>query len=392
MMEKQKYLNNIYEKYEIERKQKRKSEFYQEKFKKAKIRVLEMVAMFLVAIGITIGVGYSVSNDQQNEPKVWKEPKQYTSLEEINSKYQKDSFMVSEQEKKQLISEKEAQQKAIDFMGKLGYEKQEIKRTKLLAGVKNEQDPSYMVKTLWEYEGGLEVDINAKTGEIMSFHDFDLKYKHSIADQISEQQATQIAKEIYQRTGLFSPNEYSFKKIEEIPHYFQNQGTNEWTASFSKKYDGAFNSYETVSITFFVLEGETKIDTIKIQRVENFEDNPVKLTKEEATQIAKEMDRKIEQREIAEIETQLSIEYMNAFVYLQERSQGKDDGTRKETLPDGTQAYYNAFETEKRLRKVWKVIIHYKDSKDDNKQEKQYDDREYYVDATTMEIIGGRWY
>lgn len=388
MMNSQEYLNKVYEKFEKEKDQKRKNEFYQIRFRKTKIRYFKMVAMFLLIIGGTIGVKYGVNNYQQTEEKVWKEPKEYSSWEEIQERYQQNITIITEEEKKQLISEEEAKEKAIQFMEKLGYGQQEIRRIKLYS---NEEMKIYMVKTIWEYEGGLEVDINAKTGEILSFSDHDLKYQHLESDQISEEEAKKIAQKLYEQTDLLHKEEYELQKIEEIPHFFQNQGTEEWNVSFCKKYDGIFNPYESVTITFLVYKGEVKLEGIKINKINNFQDNRIRVTKEEAIEIAQKSDRKITSKEVTKIEAELTFQYMNPFVYLQEKTNGKDDGTRTKTLEDGTIMQYNAFESERVLRKVWKVIIDYDHSQDNNRDWKEMLNREYYIDSTTSEIIGGSW-
>lgn len=401
MMEKQEYLNKIYEKYEIEKQKKVKNKFYQVKFYQSKLRYLEMAAMFVLAIGITFGVNYSTNNSPQNYEKVWKEPKEYHSFEEYsqrNSAFYKEKQETLEkniamQEDKtiiqDLITKEEAKEKAICFIEKVGYGKQDIKKVNLYK-IKENQNV-YFVKTRREAEGGLQVEIDANTGNVLSFSDLDLKYQHYIADQLTKEQATEFAKEILEKTGLNLNENYFFKKVEEGAYYFQNRGTNQWQAEFCKMYDGVYHDFEKINIVFLVYQGEIKIDTIKIQELEDFKDNPVKLTKEEASEIAKEKDREFETREIVNVKTELTFAYMNPFVYAQERSQGKDDGIRIEKDKDGTEQIYSAFESERIVRKVWKVMIQYDHTKDNSTDYKQYSDRVYYVDATTSEIIGGNW-
>ena len=100
----------------------------------------------------------------------------------------------------------------------------------------------------------------------------------------------------------------------------------------------------------------------------DFENNPIVITKEEATQIAK--DKNVQLREsgkIQNIETKLDIRKMNEYVYL------------RELAKDGN---YGSYRTEDIVRKVWVVEITYEN-------ELFVDKDIYFVDCTTGEIIGG---
>ena len=110
----------------------------------------------------------------------------------------------------------------------------------------------------------------------------------------------------------------------------------------------------------------------------NFEDNPIIISKEEAIEIAKNKEKEFSDLEISNVSAELSIEKMNIFVYCLENNIANENGELK---------------VDDISRNVWVVSIeHNKDSKpkDGNIEtvKSQYN-KKYYIDTTTGEIIGG---
>lgn len=149
-----------------------------------------------------------------------------------------------------------------------------------------------------------------------------------------------------------------------------------WYATFYKKYGDLINPYERVSVNFIPTINE--IYQLVIER-DKFEDNEIKISEEEAIEIAKNKDNEIEQnREIINIEAEMGIGKMNVDAYLRET---KKDEYEKREIPK--EEYYV---TDKRVRRVWFVSIEYE------KEEDKINRFTYYVDVTTGEIIGGGLY
>ena len=110
----------------------------------------------------------------------------------------------------------------------------------------------------------------------------------------------------------------------------------------------------------------------------NFEDNPIIISKEEAIEIAKNKEKEFSDLEISNVSAELSIEKMNIFVYCLENNIANENGELK---------------VDDISRNVWVVSIeNNKDSKtkDGNIEtvKSQYN-KKYYIDTTTGEIIGG---
>ena len=85
---------------------------------------------------------------------------------------------------------------------------------------------------------------------------------------------------------------------------------------------------------------------------------------------------------------------MNAFIYEQEETGGKEDGFVRESENGKGNILYNQYVSEKILRKVWNIKINYEvdiENLENLNNINEIYGREYYVDATTGEIIGGRW-
>lgn len=111
---------------------------------------------------------------------------------------------------------------------------------------------------------------------------------------------------------------------------------------------------------------------------DNYEKNPIVISKEEAIEIAKNKENEFSNIRISNVSAELSIEKMNIFIYCLENNVTNEKGELKTT--DTT-------------RNVWVVNIeHDKNTipKDGNIETvKKFYNKKYFVDATTGEIIGG---
>lgn len=354
------------------------SEFKKEENTMPKMnKITKSVAIILVVLGLGTGVVFATTNLYE---KIWKEPKSYTEEEMIN---ELPPAEVTEEEKKELISEDEAKTKGLKILEKLGYENQTINRIELKRGYEEDVDSYYMVKTKWGYEEGLMVQLNAKGGGFIAFNDMDLKYKHLDSQELNDEEIAKVATDIYNKLGI-EEGKYTLSKTSAENNAFQNQTNILLVANFYKYYDGIPNKNESFNVSFLNYNGEVYLNSVSVNNDNTFQNNPVVITEEEAINIAKSKEQELSSNEITNITSSLSIEKMNAFIYQLEND--KYDVTT--TMEDET--YYK---TENITRKVWKVKAEHnaddKDYIDYNKYIKEGMNKYYYVDATTGEIIGG---
>ena len=365
--------------------------FLNEKTENNNIKIMKFVATFFISIGITAGVVYAGVTTYQ---KIWKMPEKYDTLQQMIEENKNISTEITKEDTKNIIEKQEAKEKAKSIMNKFGFTKNNIYSVELKKNYIESSDLIYLVKTEKQVEKGINVWIDAKTGECLGILNNDLKYKSINADKIDEETAKVYANDLYSK---FTTNqEFKLKYVQETPHYFENNSTDEWTATFCKQYDNIFYNYEKVVVTFYVKDSKVYVDQIIYTNLNmNFENNPIVITEEEAIEIAKESNKKITANEIASIESNLDIKDMNEFIYLQEQSKGEEDGNTKETIEDenGVQTYrtYNLYKSDKVVRKVWRITINYIQGEMDLNNLNKYSSRDFYIDCTTGEVIGGRW-
>lgn len=341
-------------------------------------KITNVAATVLIVLGVGTGIVYATTNLYE---KIWKEPKSYTYEEKMNNL---PSIEVTEEEKKNLITEEEAKEKGLEILEKLGYKNQNINRIELKRGYSEEVASYYMVKTKWGYEEGLMVQLNADGGDFIAFNDMDLKYKHLQTQILADEEIAKVAKSIYERLGIEEGKyELAETKVEEV--YFEDQANKLLGARFYKNYDGIENRYELFSVSFLVVDDKVILNSILLNEDNTYQKNPLVITEEEAINITKKKEQEFSPFEVTNITSNLSIEKMNAFIYQIEND--KYDVTNNME----NEMYY---ETDDITRKVWKIRIEHnvdmKDyAKEINKYIKEGMDKIYFIDATTGEIIGG---
>ena len=154
------YIEEIYKKEKNLRNSKIKNKFYQTEFKMNKFAPIKMVATFVLAIGITVGIGYASVVTYQ---KVWKEPEEY----KITYKKIGDAYIVEgeekilEEEMADCISKDEALKKGNEVLKKFGINAETQTGSMLIDSSKREK--SWVV-----YGGNASIEINATNGEFKS--------------------------------------------------------------------------------------------------------------------------------------------------------------------------------------------------------------------------------
>lgn len=341
--------------------------------KKPKSSILKMVAMFIVAIGVTGGLAYAttvISN------KIWKDPESYTINKEL-----------TEEEKQKCISKEEAQNIGNEYLKKIGFSEENIEQLRLMYIYSEDEK-------IWEMNSEkVHLSIDAEKGIIKSVYIPSTEYTIPYNYGISRVEARKVAKELLEK---YRPEddkgEYELIKL--TRNMMTDEASYIWYAIFHKKYGDLLNENEEIRIGWIpTINGLYSLDFYR----SFYENNEQIITKEQAINIAKLKDNEIEKyKEIKSINAEIRIKQMNANVYLRENNKEEFDsgllyhenyekvGENGYQLKDGATFY----KTEERVRKVWVVVIEYVK----NDTLKGINSFSYYVDATTGEIIGGnRW-
>ena len=361
------YLKEIYTKYEKYKNSKENNTFYKVKFKKnQKHHILQIAASFILSLVITFGVVYAGIITYQ---KIWKEPKEY-SFEEAHN--------VTEKDIEKSLTKEEAISIAKDLAKK--YNKNFGNVTKCDLN-KNADDITWIIVTDTKFS----VSINGITGELIQMSDFSID-DTKIPSTMNREEVEAVANELYLNLG-YSKEEYV---LADLKKNAITDDTNLWQVDFCKEYDGIYNYYEDIRITFIP---ETKDIVILTIFDEDFENNPIVIKEEEAIKIAKQKARSLgkEENMITNITVNLDIRKMNTYVYSQEQTaipkpdeNSASNNVSNNTTTISTTDDVTIYEAEDIVRKVWAVEIEYKEN------EYAFTEKDmYFVDTTTGEVIGG---
>lgn len=338
------------------------SNYYKEDIHMNKVKITKIVATFVISVGLLGTITYAGTKIYE---KVFTKPEKIENfIEELK---------VSEDDIKNIIAKEEAVEIAKKQIKRYGLKinDKDIENIELIKEP-NYDRITYLIKT----SKGLEVFIDANKRKLITFYN-DSGYK------VKELEKFTTTKENIIEEAKKKMKEYGFDDEYKVS-YISNNGIDDskayfWYIWFSKEYDGLFNPGETVSMTII-----PEINFVKSLNIieEEFENNPIIISKEEAIKIAEEKDIIINTENYTKtsVDAKLEIKRMNAQVYLKEN--GLDNGMEVTILDDGTEYHYYKYKMNGKLRKVYIVEIQYKD--------KPFDQRRiYYVDTTTGEIIGG---
>ena len=340
------------------------SNFEKEEKPMSKQKVLKMVAMFIVIIGLLASVTYAGSVIYE---KIFKEPEKIENyIEELK---------VTKEDLEKVITKEEAINKA----------KEELKRYKIdldvnkIESIELQKNPNYdEITYVIKLSKTEQFFIDARTGALNNFYvDEGLSLEELEKCTSTREDVLEQAKLKLKEYG-YDENEYK------ISYVYSNADNDEnksyyWYIWFSKEYDGVFNEYQSISMTF--IPKINKVHSLSISD-EPFENNEIEITMEQAIDIAKEKDKIINTENYIQkgVDAKLDIVRVNPEVYLKEN--GLENGNETATLEDGTIYSYNTYKMNGRVRKAYKVTISY-----ENRPLGLT--RTYYVDVTTGEVIGG---
>lgn len=352
---------------------------YSDKFNK-KLRKRQIIrtistacATVILTSGVAIG-GFIVYE------KVWKEPKQYTYEELKNTIADTE---VSDEEKKDLISEEQAKQTALEIAKNLGYENEVVESIELKQNKREEYEEKYYEIKTSDNIDNIEIKINATDGQIMAFDNMNLLGREENQKQITTEEAVKIADEIYGKINLNEEN-YELDICREENRVFNGQIRKIWNIKYYKKYDDIINPYELLNFDIIVSINDVKVSSIYTDINGIYEDNPMVVNEQEAITIAINKEKELTDNEISEYTINKGIRKMNKFFYILENSVRKYNKEIENSNSD-------IIETENTIRNVW--IVKIKHHNIINKEVENYykgKDKEYYIDITTGEIIGGK--
>ena len=331
-----------------------------------KMGIVKKSIVITATVFLCSGVAFAANQAYEN---IWKQPETYEITNEL-----------TEEDKKNAISEEEARKKASDYLTKIGLEDEITELTLHKDAYKDELmwNIGFTSGSFWMDEKG-----NFRSLNIPSYN-YTIPYNYGI----TREDARVVAKQLLSK---YNPNnnddEYELVEIRrnmetDIDSYI-------WYATFYKKYGDLLNKYEKIHIGWVpTING---LYSLSIENSE-YENNEQVISKEEAIKIATEKDKQIETRyNIASVEAEIGIDKMNTEVVYREKDiEGYDNGTinfergedGKAILKDDAVFY----KVENRVRKVWEVTIYYDYVKYEENGPVRY---VYFVDSTTGEIIGG---
>lgn len=299
---------------------------------------------------------------------IWKDP------ERTSRKQREESVLapIDEEELKDVISEDDAKRIATTIVESLGYENKTISEVKLNRSYENNEDMFYNMVF-----GDVTVKLDAKSGVVNYIEDVNTRKITSENDVIDEKKAIEIANEIYKSVGIGNIEDYLvlFSGKYEIS---ENRKNEYLKVTYGLDKNDIESDDDIFSIMYKIIDGKVYIDSMKYKNLNNFINNPIIITKDEAIKIATDKEKEFSSLEISNISTEIDMKEMNTFVYILENKLEND--------PENI--FVNGIK-----RNVWVVYIeHKKESKPkdvDNFTAREEFNKKFYIDATTGEIIGG---
>lgn len=332
--------------------------------------------------GIVLSTGIVFAGTKIYE-KIWKEPEKIQIVTDV----------LTPEAQKENISEEEAKQIAINKLKEIGFNTNIVKTD----NYKLVDSNKIMYRFITEDNYSISIDgqkatffeiwnISKKLGEIdKKFDRYGSEKKVSSEYLMNKEKAIEVANKYYKLFG-FKEGEYEITKVDcwngdgdekaEIGYKF--------TVTYQKKYGDTYNSYEYVEIQIYA-----KDEILWMVRTENisYDNNPTEITKEQALQIALEVDKKVENKEITETKVEEMIVNMNAQAYY--RLTDKERFYKEMSTVDYPTEERVYYQMEDKIRNAWVVVITYVDDWEDVVTRYTRGQFSYFIDATTGEIIGG---
>ena len=346
--------------------------FYKRLRKRKMIRAISTAcATVILTSGVAVGgfIAYE---------KIWKEPKQYTYEEFKNTIANSD---VPDEDKQSLISEEEAKKNALEIVNNLGYVGEEIESIEL---DKNNEEIIgkiyYVIKTNNQNGQQLYIRINAETGKLEALQDVNIFDTANNIQNISEDEAKRNSLDICRNINYEENDVVMTSCVEDIFNF--DKEIKLWNTTFEKKYNDVVNPYEKLVIRFWIENNEMKIGSIFTQDSGRYDNNPRVISEDEAIEIAKNKEKEFTSNEIISIESELGIRKANKVIYELENN------LRTSNIIESDE---NVYQQDIIIRNVWIIKINHEEELNTTVEDYLLgSDKQYYIDVTTGEIIGGK--
>lgn len=352
---------------------------YSDKFNK-KLRKRQIIrtistacATVILTSGVAIG-GFIVYE------KVWKEPKQYTYEELKNTIADTE---VSDEEKKDLISEEQAKQTALEIAKNLGYENEVVESIELKQNKIEEYEEKYYEIQATDNQKTIKLKIDAINGQIKAFDNTELLENNENNKELSEEEVINIANDICTKIKL-EKNNYQLNKCNEEYISYRGKQRKIWSIEYYKKYNGIVNPYEKLNFDLVVNE-EINVSTIYTDSNGVYEDNPQIITEQEAINIALSKEKELTSNEISKYFIEKGIRKVNNYIFNLENYSKIENNKNQLTNTQKMNENSNI------VRNVWIITIkHEEENTTDVEEYLKGKNKQYYIDSTTGEIIGGK--
>ncbi len=332
--------------------------------------------------GIVLSAGIVFAGTKVYE-KVWKEPEKIEIVTEV----------LTPEAQKENISEEEAKQIAINKLKEIGFNTNIVKTDNYKEVDSNKimyrfmTDDNYSISIDGQKAEFFEIwNESKKLGEIdKNFNGYGSGKNLGSEYFMNRDRAVEVANKYYKLFG-FKEGEYEVTKVRS----FNSEGDEtaetgyKFVVTYNKKYGDTYNPYEYVGIQVYA-----KDEMLWMIRTENipYDNNPTEITKEQALQIALEVDKNIEEKEIAETKVEEMIVNMNAKAYY--RLTDKERFYKEMSTVDYPTEERVYYQMEDKIRNAWVVVITYVDDWTNVVTRYTRGQFSYFIDATTGEIIGG---
>lgn len=323
-------------------------------------------------LGIILSAGFVFAGTTVYE-KVWKTPEKI----QLSSGDYEEITKVTEESKKENMSEEEAKKVAIEKLNQIGF------NSNIVGTNHYKEMDSTKIMYRFDTEDNYEISIDGRTGEFFDIWDNN-KNIQDTSKYMTEEQAKELANKYYKLFG-YKDGEYEITNVQSVNNEGRDTGSGfRMTVTYNKKYGEIYNPYEYVAITV-----ESKNMNLAMFRVENtpFDNNEVTITEQEAIDIALKEDEKIETNKVASTKVKLMVVKMNADAY--DRINDTEKHYEAMQTPNYPIEERNYYKIDDKVRKAWVVVLNYEDNFDDVVKRYTEGAYSYFIDATTGEIIGG---
>ena len=301
---------------------------------------------------------------------IWKDP------ERTSRKQREESVLapIDEEELNNIISEEKAKTIATTIIENLGYENKTISEIKVNRSYENDEDLYYHIVF-----DDVIVQLDAKTGVVYYIEDTNTKRIVSDNDVIDEKKAIEIANEIYKSVGIGNIDDYLILLSDENEIPEDKYINNYWTITYGLEKDDIKIDDKIFTIAYKIVDENVYIHKLSYRKLNDFINNPIVITKEDAIKIAIDKENEYSSLDILRSEAKLGVKKMNNFVFLLEN---RLNNINEDIKLDNIE------------RNVWIISIKHKKEIRPNNSDiitvREKFDKEYYIDATTGEIIGGK--